>query len=123
LFLTASPFAKGGGIYGCGSTPCQVTTAHPAPALATLFGILVFVLPLVLGALARSWQEAVTLAVIPWGVVLVITSGRLLAPASTDLGVPFWLDAGRLTVLCFSLVLFALLGWFGWVIRQWARMP
>jgi hypothetical protein len=118
LFLTASSLAKGGGIYGCASTPCHVTTDHPAPPLAFVFGIVVFVLPVVLGALARSWQEAVAMAVVPWGVVLVITSGKLLTPSSVDLSVPFWLDASRLTVLFFSLALFALLGWLGWVIRQ-----
>jgi hypothetical protein len=123
LFLTASPFVKGGGIYGCGSTPCHVTTTHPAPILATLFGILIFVLPVVLGVLARSWAEAVTLAVVPWGVVLVITSGKLLSPASADLSVPFWLDAGRLTVLFFSVAWFALLGWLGWVMRQAVHTP
>lgn len=121
LFLTASPFAKGGGVYGCGNTPCHVTAAHPAPMLATLFGIVIFVLPVVLGAIARSWAEAVALAVVPWGIVLIITSGRLLTPASADLSVPFWLDPARLTPLFFSLGLFALLGWLGWVIRQAAK--
>jgi hypothetical protein len=123
LFLTASPFAKGGGIYSCGSTPCQVTTAHAAPTLATIFGILIFVPPVGLGVLARSWTEAVTLAVVPWGVVLVITSGKLLSPASADLSVPFWLDTGRLTVLFFSVAWFALLGWLGWVMRQAMHTP
>jgi hypothetical protein len=121
LFLTASSFAKGGGIYGCGGTPCQVTVDHPAPALATAFGIAIFVLPVVLGVLARGWSEAVALAVIPWGVVLVLTSNKLLTPAAADLSVPFWLDPARLTLLIFSLAWFALLGWLGWVIRQAAK--
>jgi hypothetical protein len=72
------------------------------------------------------------LAVIP---ALLIASNTLLTPTNTivpptpakgtapavpyptsHFGPPFWLDPAHLPTLLFALVLFALLGWLGWVI-------
>jgi hypothetical protein len=129
LILTASSLAEGGGLYAC-SAPCWTTPQPTTPLLAMLFGILVLALPVVLGALSGSWQEAVTLATLPWLVAVILTSGLLLAPTpkavpataqhpiSTQFSSPFWLDANHLMPLLLSFVLFAGLGWFGWIARH-----
>lgn len=129
LTLTASSLAQSGGLYAC-STPCWTTPQPTTPLLAMLFGILVLALPVVLGALSGSWQEAVTLTTLPWLIAVILTSGAMLAPTpkavpataqqpvSTLFSSPFWLDSAHLMPLLLSLVLFAGLGWFGWVARR-----
>jgi hypothetical protein len=136
LTITASSLATGGGLYGC--TSACGTTAQPAtPALAVFFGILMLVLPVVIGALCEVWQTAVAFAVLPWFPALLIGANSVLAPTNTikvvstgrgalptatsQFGPPFWLDAAHLPVLLFSLALFALLGWLGWVVGQAVR--
>lgn len=129
LILTASSLAQSGGLYAC-SAPCWTTPQPATPFLAMLFGVLVLALPVALGALSGTWQEGVTLATLPWLIAIILTSGALLAPMpkavpataqqpiSTQFSAPFWLDAGHLMPLLLSLVLFAGLGWFGWVARN-----
>lgn len=129
LILTGSSLAQNGGLYAC-SAPCWTTPQPTTPLLAMIIGILVLALPVVLGALSGSWQEGVTLATLPWLIAVILTSGALLAPApkavpatalhpiSTQFSAPFWLDANHLMPLLLSLVLFAGLGWFGWVARH-----
>ena len=134
LIVTASSLATGGGIYGC--TSACGTAAEPAkPALAVFFGILMLVLPLVIGALCDDWRQSVALAALPVIPALIIASNTLLTPTNTivpptkakgtqpavpyptsHFGPPFWLDAGHVTILLFAFALFALLGWLGWVI-------
>ena len=64
LIATASSLATGGGLYGCASA-CG-TAAEPAtPALAVVIGIVILVLPLVIGALCEDWRLAIALAVLP----------------------------------------------------------
>jgi hypothetical protein len=130
LYLTASSFASGGGLYGC-STPCGSVAAPTAPPFAAvLISVAVLLLPAVIGALCNTWQEAVMLAALPWLVAVVFTASTLLAPAygvvaatrlapaASHFGPPFWLDAGRLLPLLLSLGFFAMLGWLGWVTHE-----
>ena len=134
LALTASSFASGGGLYGCTSA-CGTAAQPVTPALAVFLGIVMLVLPLVIGALCEEWRTAVALAVLPVIPALLIASNILLTPTNTivpptpargtqpavpyptsHFGPPFWLDPTHLPTLLFALVLFALLGWLGWVI-------
>lgn len=139
LAVTVSSLATGGGLYGC--TSACGTAAQPAtPALAVVLGILMLVLPLVIGALCQEWRLGVALAVLPVFPALLIASNTLLAPTNTivpptpargtqpavpyptsHFGPPFWLDAAHLPTLLFALALFALLGWLGWVIGSALR--
>lgn len=134
LLLTASSLASNGGLYGC--TSACGTAAEPAtPAFAVLLGIVMLVLPLVIGALCEDWRLSVALAVLPAFPAFLIASNTLLTPKNTivpptpargtqpavpyptsHFGAPFWLDPAHLTTLLFALALFALLGWLGWVI-------
>jgi hypothetical protein len=134
LAVTVSSLATGGGIYGCTSA-CGTAAQPVTPALAALLGIVMLVLPLVIGALCEEWRLAVALAIIPMLPALLITSNTLLAPTNTivpptpaqgtqpavpyptsHFGPPFWLDPAHLPTLLFAFALFALLGWLGWVI-------
>ncbi len=139
LALTVSSLATGGGLYGC--TSACGTAAEPAtPALAVFLGIMMLVLPLVIGALCETWQLGVALAVLPVFPALLIASNTVLAPTNTivpptpargtqpavpyptsHFGPPFWLDSAHLPTLLFALALFALLGWLGWVIGSALR--
>jgi len=139
LAATASSLATGGGLYGC--TSACGTAAEPAtPPLAVALGVAMLVLPLVIGALCVDWRLAVSLAVLPAIPGYLIASSTLLVPTNTivppqaatgtqpavpyptsHFGPPFWLDPAHLTTLLFSLALFALLGWLGWVIGSFFR--
>jgi hypothetical protein len=134
LTMTASSLATGGGLYGCTSA-CGTADEPKTPAIAILLGIIMLVLPVVIGALNEEWMMGVALAVLPWFPALIIGSNTLLAPTNTivpptpakgtqpavpyatsHFGLPFWLDGTHLPILLFSLALFAFLGWLGWVI-------
>lgn len=140
LILTASSIATGGGLYGC-SGPCGTQTQPTTPAFAVLLGMVMLLLPIVMGFLSADWQGAIAAAVIPWVPAILIGANALLAPAASvvtapadtatkthaatqlvsHFGPPFWLDSTHLPVLLFSFVLFALLGWIGWVIGETTR--
>jgi hypothetical protein len=134
LALTASSLATGGGLYGCTSA-CGTAAQPTTPVLAIVLGILMLVLPLVIGALSDEWQLAVALAILPVVPALLIASNTVLTPTNTivpptrargtqpavpfptsHFGPPFWLDPTHVTTLVFAFALFALLGWLGWVI-------
>lgn len=134
LALTVSSFATGGGLYGCTSA-CGTAAQPVTPVFAVVLGILMLVAPLVIGALCEEWRLGVALAILPIFPALLITSNTLLTPTNTivpptrasatqpavpyptsHFGPPFWLDPTHLPTLLFSLALFALLGWLGWVI-------
>jgi hypothetical protein len=139
LAATASSLATGGGLYGC--TSACGTAAEPAtPPLAVAFGVMMLVLPLVIGAVCADWRLAIALAVLPVIPAFLIASNTLLVPTNTivppqpatgtqppvpystsHFGLPFFLDPAHLTTLLFSLALFALLGWLGWVIGSFFR--
>ncbi len=131
MILTASFIGTGGGLYGC-SGPCGTAAAPTTPPIAILFGIIMLLLPLVIGLLSATWQAAVAFAARPWVPALILGANGLLAPTASVVtappvvgqpgpsplvsrfGPPFWLDATHLPVLLFSLGLFALLGFVGW---------
>jgi hypothetical protein len=134
LAATVSSLATGGGLYGCTSA-CGTAAQPVTPGIAVLLGIVMLVLPLVIGALCEEWQLGVALAVLPVIPALLIASNTLLAPTNTivpptpaqgtqpavpfptsKFGPPFWLDPAHLPTILFALALFALLGWLGWVI-------
>ena len=128
LFLTASAFAHGGGLYGC-SSPCGTPAQPTTPLLAVLIGIAIFTLPAVIGLYSSTWRTAVAMAVLPWWAAVIFTASTLLAAPATfssaggratasAFPAPFWLDASRALPLLLSLLLFAGLGWFGWLVRQ-----
>lgn len=128
LFLTASSFGRGGGLYGCAS-PCGTAAQPTTPLLAVLIGIAIFTLPAVIGLYSATWRAAVAMAVLPWWAAVIFTASTMLAaPATFAAGdgragasafpAPFWLDASRALPLLLSLILFAGLGWFGWLVRE-----
>lgn len=138
MILTASSIGTGGGLYGC-SGPCGTSAAPTTPAIAVLLGIIMLLLPLVIGLLSATWQAAVAFAALPWVPALILGTNGLLAPTASvvtappvagqrgpsplvsHFGPPFWLDAAHLPVLLFSLGLFALLGFVGWAVGHAMR--
>ena len=63
LALTASSLATGGGLYGCTSA-CGTAAQPVTPAFAVILGIVMLVLPLVIGALSEEWRLGVALSVL-----------------------------------------------------------
>jgi hypothetical protein len=134
LTLTASALADSGALYGC-SAPCGTAAQPTTPAMAVFLGIVLLVLPVVIGLLCETWQGAVILAAVPWWLAVIFTASTVLLPAAivttgtpaatpptnppaNHFGAPFWLDANHVTALLLSLAFFALLGWLGWLARQ-----
>jgi hypothetical protein len=126
LYVTASPIAARGTLYGC---PLQCGPSLRAIHLiAALFGVAMFILPIAIGALCRTWQSAIVLAVAPWLAAIVAHAGSLLGPSNRQglvegpfggpFANPFWIDLSHTAPLLFSLALFMLLGWIGWLARQ-----
>lgn len=131
MIFTASSIATGGGLYGC-SGPCGTAAEPTTPAIAVLMGIIMLLLPLVIGLLCATWQAAIAFAALPWFPALILGANGLLAPTASvvtappvagqrgpsplvsHFGPPFWLDSAHLPLLLFSLALFALLGFIGW---------
>lgn len=140
MIFTASSIATGGGLYGC-SGPCGTSAAPATPALAVLLGIVMLLLPVIIGLLSATWQAAVAFAALPWIPALILGANGLLAPTASVVtappvvgqrgpsplvsrfGPPFWLDAAHLPVLLFSLGLFVLLGFVGWAAGNAVREP
>jgi hypothetical protein len=139
LAATASSLATNGGLYGCTSA-CGTADDPVTPPLAIALGAAMLILPLVIGALCKDWRLGVALAVLPVFPALLIASNTLLTPTNTivpptpakgtqpavpyftsHFGPPFWLDPAHLTTLLFSLALFALLGWLGWMFGSFFR--
>jgi hypothetical protein len=139
LAATASSLASGGGLYGCTSA-CGTADEPVTPPIAIALGIVMLVLPLIIGALSKDWRLSIGLAVLPVFPAFLIASSTLLTPTNTivppqaakgtqpavpyptsHFGPPFWLDPAHLTTLLFSLALFALLGWLGWVVGSFFR--
>ena len=132
LIVTASSLATGGGLYGC-SSACGTAAQPTTPALAVFLGMLMLLLPIVIGALCETWPGALALAALPWLPAIIIGANSVLAPIAkvvpapagsprgsppvSQFGPPFWLDSAsmHLPTLLFSLALFMLLGWLGWV--------
>ena len=130
LTVTASSLATGGGLYGC-SSACGTAALPTTPALAVFLGILMLLLPVVIGALCETWPGALALAAVPWLPAIILGANSMLAPTAhvvpppagsprgsppvSQFGPPFWLDPTHLPILLFSLALFMLLGWLGWV--------
>ncbi|MGH2516345.1 MAG: hypothetical protein ACRDHP_11885, partial [Ktedonobacterales bacterium] len=131
LVLTASSIATGGGLYGC-SGPCGTVAQPTTPAFAVLLGMIMLLLPIVIGFLSATWQGAIGAAVVPWVPAILIGANSLLAPIASvvpgepittkghtsaplvsHFGPPFWLDSTHVLVLLLSLTFFALLGWLG----------
>jgi hypothetical protein len=142
LILTASSIATGGGLYGCASA-CGTKAEPTTPAFAVLLGMVMLLLPIVMGILSTTWQGAIAAATIPWVPAIILGANRLLAPTASvvaaaatptvaahghaaaasaplvsQFGPPFWLDTTNVVVLFLSLAFFALLGWIGWVIGE-----
>jgi hypothetical protein len=139
LAATASALGTGGGLYGC-TSDCGTADAPATPPIAIALGIVILVLPVVIGALCADWQLSVALAVLPVFPAFLIASSTLLVPTNTivppqpatgtqpavpyatsHFGLPFFLDPAHLTPLLFSLALFAVLGWLGWVIASFFK--
>lgn len=127
LFATASSGAINGSLYGC-SVPCGIGGALAVPWLATVFSLAIFLLPGIIGALAQSWQEAVSYAAAPWWLAVIFTAQALLAPkpgvapgthgSVSQFTDPFWTNSAAVSALCFSLLLFAGLGFVGFVLKE-----
>lgn len=86
--------------------------------LVSLPSIVAFILPSAIGALARTWQSAIALAVAPWWLVIVLHAGTLLHATETGPYQPTWLALGNAASLLMSLALFVALGFLGWLARH-----
>ena len=86
--------------------------------LVGLPSIVAFILPSAIGALARSWQGAIALAVSPWWLVIVLHAGTLLHATETSPYQPTWLYFGNAASLLVSLALFMALGFLCWLARH-----
>jgi hypothetical protein len=127
LYLTTSRVAGSGALYGC-TIFCGGGGANVViPTIAALFGVAMFVLPALIGALCNGWQGSLALAAAPWWLAVIAHAGTLLRPyiglggTGGRFDAPFWLDANRLIPLLGSLALFAFLGWLGWLARRAVR--
>lgn len=85
--------------------------------LVGLPSIVAFILPSVIGALARTWQRAIALAMAPWWWVIVLHAGTLLHATETGPYQPTWLALGNAASLLVSLALCMALGFLGWLAR------
>jgi hypothetical protein len=132
LFLTTTGQAVSGALYGCPS-PCGTAAKPTTPAVAVIFGVLILLIPIVIGALSSSWQAAVVIAGIPVLLAMILDAGNVLTPAISftstptrrfgtvsvsHFGTPFWLDSAHIIPIVLALALFGLLAWFGWIARQ-----
>jgi hypothetical protein len=132
LFLTTTGQAASGALYRC-SSPCGTAAQPNTPATAVIFGVLILLIPVVIGVLSSSWQAAVVLAGIPVLLAMILDAGNVLTPTLSfttapsrhsgsipvsHFGTPFWLDSAHIIPIVLALVLFGLLAWFGWVARQ-----
>jgi hypothetical protein len=86
--------------------------------LVGLPSVATFLLPSAIGALCRTWQGAVVLAVAPWWLVLFLHAGTLLRAAAATPDQPAWLMSNAGPLLLASFALFAALGLLGWLARQ-----
>jgi hypothetical protein len=96
--------------------------------MAVIIGVLILVIPIVIGVLSASWQAAVALAGIPVLLAMILDAGNVLTPTLSftrsrnipvsHFGSPFWLDSAHIIPIVLALALFGLLAWFGWVARQ-----
>jgi hypothetical protein len=132
LFLTTTGQAVSGALYGC-SSPCGTAAQPTTPAMAVIIGVLILVIPIVIGVLSSSWQAAVAIAGIPVLLAMILDAGNVLTPTlsfttvssarsrsipASHFGAPFWLDSAHIIPIFLALALFGLLAWFGWVARQ-----
>lgn len=123
LYLTVSAIAANGSLYGCPAA-CGTPQLPSVPFSAMLLGIALIVVPIATGLFSATWKVAVAMTFLPWLVVMILHGGTLVAPAlsfshgAPVLGGPFWLDAGHLMALSLSVLLFAGLGWLGWLVRE-----
>ncbi|MFI5274171.1 MAG: hypothetical protein ACHQ4H_14140 [Ktedonobacterales bacterium] len=120
LYAVSSPLASSGLLYGC--LPGRgCAGAGFVPSLAALLGIIMFVLPSLIGALCLRWRAAISLAVAPWWLVVIVHGGTSLRPFiglggnGGSFGAVFWLDPTRTVALLLPLLLFAALGALGWL--------
>lgn len=106
--------------YGC-SILCDTGSRSVVPPIVTLFGIAMFVLPALIGMLSHTWKAAILLASAPWWAAVIVHSRSLLTPyigLGASFGrfdAPFWLDISHAAQILVPLVLFATLGWLGWL--------
>ena len=77
-----------------------------------------FLLPSAIGALCRTWQGAIVLAIAPWWLVLILHAGTLLRAAAATPNQPAWLMSPSAAQLLLSFALFATLGLLGWLARR-----
>jgi len=120
LAFSAASMAARNIFYGC-SALCDTGLRSVVPLIVTLFGVAMFVLPALIGMLSHTWKAAILLASAPWWAAVIVHSRSLLTPyigLGASFGrfdAPFWLDISRAAQILVPLVLFATLGWLGWL--------
>ena len=123
LYLTVSSMAATGSLYGCPAA-CGTPALPAVPFAAMLLGIALIVVPIATGLFSATWKVAIAMTFLPWLLIMILKGGTMLAPAlsfphgQAALGPAFWMDGGRLLAVLLSVVLFAGLGWLGWLVRE-----
>lgn len=97
----------------------------------TFLGFVIYIAPVILGALARTWRGALAFALVPLWLAMLPTlagsfagyvPGPLIFGAGpvqlAPLGAPLWLDSSRALPLVMGSVIFAILTTIGWVGRH-----
>ena len=123
MAATAGPADVRNVVYGC-SALCGTGSQSVITHFATFLGVVMLLLPLLIGAASRTWMVGVSWAMAPWVLAIVMRSGNLLTPY-VGLGqnagrfdLPFWMNPTQTNMLVMSGVLFVGLGWLGWVMRR-----
>jgi hypothetical protein len=94
-------------------------------------GLVIYIAPVILGALAHTWRGALAFALVPLWLALLPTiatsfagyvPGSLIFGAGpvqlAPLGAPMWLDTSRTLAFVMSSAIFAILTTVGWAARH-----
>lgn len=97
----------------------------------TLLGVAVYIAPVIVGAMARTWPGALAFMLGPLWLAQLFTlatsfAGAVPSPLTygagyvqmAQLGIPIWQDAARGNVFIYTALIFTILGTVGWAVRR-----
>lgn len=123
IVVTTSPQSVRNQVYGC-SALCASSFRPAVYVIVTILSIAMFVIPSVIGLLSRTWQVALCLSCAPWWLTTIIRVSRMLSPyiglgpGAGRFDDPFWLNPSQAASVILPFLMFAILGIFGWIVRQ-----